>query len=73
MASSYFSRPLESGPCSRMEEHMQEKNTVDTNSQLEIRKTDNTPKEGDDFQLNQQFNRPMTDEEILAKFAEVTG
>lgn len=48
-------------------------NTVDTNSGLEIRQTDNAPKEGDDFQLNQQFDRPMTEEEILEKIKEVTG
>lgn len=46
---------------------------VDTNTNLEIRPTDNAPKEEDWFELNQQFDRPMTDEEILKKIKEVTG
>lgn len=44
---------------------------TDTNSGLGIRLTDNTPKDGDDFQLADQYARPMTDEEIMAKIEEV--
>lgn len=39
-------------------------NTIDTNSGLEIRLTDNSPKEGDIFRKEDQVNRPLTDEEI---------
>lgn len=46
---------------------------TDTNSGLEIRITDNTAKEGDDFQLGDQYARPMTEEEIKAKIEEVLG
>ena len=46
---------------------------TDTNSGLEIRLTDNTPKEDDDFQLGDQYARPMTDEEIERKIQEVIG
>ena len=45
--------------------------TTDTNSGLEIRMTDNGPKEEDDFQKADQYSRPMTEEEIKAKIAEV--
>lgn len=47
--------------------------TIDTNSQLSIRATDNTPKEEDDFQKADQYNRPMTEDEIMAKIKEITG
>ena len=44
---------------------------VDTNSGLGIRLTDNSPKENDDFQMADQYGRPMTDEEIKSKIKEV--
>ena len=46
------------------------KESIDINSGLEIRLTDNSPKEGDDFQKADQYARPMTDEEIKAKIEE---
>lgn len=50
---------------------MEEKMNVDTNSGLTIRLTDNTPKEEDDFQKLDQYARPMSEEEIKAKIAEM--
>lgn len=47
--------------------------TIDTNSGLGIRLTDNSPKEGDDFQLADQHTRPLTEEEIKAKIEEMIG
>ena len=45
----------------------------DTNTNNVIRKTDNTPKEGDDYQLRDQYRRPMTDDEIKEKIGEILG
>lgn len=46
---------------------------TDINTDKKIRLTDNTPKESDDFQVIDQYKRPMTEEEIKAKINEIVG
>lgn len=48
-------------------------NTSDINTGNEIRLTDNKPKEGDYYELKDQYNRPMSELEIKEKINEVLG
>ena len=47
--------------------------TADINTGADIRPTNNTPKERDDFQVSDQYARPMTEEEIKSKIDALIG
>lgn len=44
-------------------------NKVDVNTGLEVRRTDNSPKDADIFDGGEQQPRPLTEEEIAALIA----
>ena len=44
---------------------------TDINTGMKIRPTDNLPKEEDDYQLADQYPKPMTEEQIKAKIDEL--
>lgn len=46
---------------------------MDINTDNEIRLTDNSPKEGDDYQKIDQYARPMSEDQIKKKIDELLG